>query len=332
MIYSSRYLVILAMLASTIAACKGGVSVDISGPKIGLGTEISEPVASIGVVIDMNAVFVNGVLYDTSSATVALNGVTVTTASILPGHYVHVDGRINSLGIAGTARFVNIESNLVGPLERVDPLDNRITVLGQTVIMGAYTHLGPGIEPGDLGSLPRDTVLAISGYATAEGQLAATRIDIAATGAPVQIIGRVSDIDLATFRIRIGQLEIDYSAVSRIDLPAGAPGLDDFVLVRGTVAGEVFVAKELGAVHGASARATGEPTYLEGLVTRVVGNRVFETGASNFTVDSTTEYRNGNFVDIGNNTQLRVYGRVGDDGVTINADRIEFLALLDRHL
>ena len=332
MIHSPRYLVILVMLASAIAACKGGVSVDISGPKIGLGTEISEPVASIGVVIDMNDVLVNGVLYDTSSATVALNGATVTSASILPGHYVHLDGRITGPGITGTARFVKIESNLVGPLERVDSPDNRITVLGQTVIMGAHTHLGPGIEPGDLGSLPLDTILAVSGYATAEGQLAATRIDIAATGALLQIIGRVSDIDLASLRIGIGQLAIDYSAVSRIELPTGSPGLDGFVQVRGTLAGGVFVAQELAAVHGASARSTGERTYLEGLVTRVVDNRVFETGASRFTVDSTTEYRNGNFADIGNNTQLRVYGRVGDDGVTINADRIEFLALLDRHL
>ena len=313
-----------------IAACEGGVSVDISGPKIGFAPEISEPVTSIGVAVTNSDIRVNGVRYSTRSATIRLNGTIVGTASILPGHYVHITGRVHGLGLDGTAEYVDIDSSIVGPLESVDVVENQLTVLGQTVMIGASTSLGAGIDPGNFDGLPVGVVLRVSGYAMANGHLAATRIDLVAGTTIEQVIGKVTVLNTATMRFRIGGLEVDYSAARYIALPQGAPSPGDYVLVRGNLVGDTLRADELAGVRGSAGRDVRERTYLEGVVTDTVDTSRFDVGAFRIAMRASTKFENGARTDLDVGAQVRIYGRVGTDGATIDADEIEYRPLLDR--
>lgn len=322
---------LLLLTCAAFAACDGGgVSVDIRGPTFKAGSAISEPVASVGVATVGNGIHVNGVRYDTHTATILINGTVSTTDSLETGHFVQVEGRVGGLGLTGSATLVNMDANVIGLVENVNFDDHTVTVMGQTVYIGTTTHFGAGLDPNDLGSVRLGARVAVSGYATGDSGLAATRIELAPANAMAQVIGTALAVDTGQRTVRVGALDVDYSGSRVIELPAGFPRAGETVLVRGELVNGVLQADELLPMFATGTRTARQRVYLEGLVTQLNSQRAFDVGAYRVSTSGSTSFQNGERGALGADSQIRVYGRIGSDGVTIVADTITYLTLVDR--
>ncbi len=87
---------------------------------------------------------------------------------------------------------------------------------------------------------------------------------------------------------------------------------------------------ELRSTYATGPRAVRERVYLEGLVTQFSNTSAFRIGAHRVSTTGTTNFRNGIADDLRADSQIRVYGRIGSDGVTIVADTITYLTLVER--
>ena len=132
-----------------LGACSGGdVNVDIDGPVIPNipPASTNEAITAHGVISDLGSVTVNDVTYATNGAMVTVNGQAGTLADLELGQVVTLTGRINWAGQTGTANRIELDANLVGPVESIDAANGRLLVMGQTVIRDADTVFGNGID------------------------------------------------------------------------------------------------------------------------------------------------------------------------------------------
>ncbi len=83
-----RYLSLMTVFIAGLTACGGGTQV--AGGGIG-GTGISQ-----GSITAFGSVWVNGVEFDTSNASILRNGSSVTQSDLAIGMVVTVDGSVNS--------------------------------------------------------------------------------------------------------------------------------------------------------------------------------------------------------------------------------------------
>src|SRR3569832_2749065 len=110
------------VLPAGLAACTGD-GTQTAGGGIGV-TGVSQ-----GPITGSGSIFVNGVEFDTSGATILRDGATVTQNDLRIGMVVTVDGSIN--GSSGTAATVTNAKELEGPNSQKTKA-NTLTVLGQT--------------------------------------------------------------------------------------------------------------------------------------------------------------------------------------------------------
>jgi hypothetical protein len=204
----------LFFAALLIAACSGdGVSIEVQGPDIGPFPPIQteEAIEARGTITGLGGITINGVRYLTNNATVTMNGAPGTLSDLRHGQIVTVTGRIESDSNMGTANHIEFDANIIGAVENLDAPGWLLMVMGQTVRVDADTRFDASIDAATFSGLTVGSKVSVSGYADAAGAINATRIDLAATNAELQLIGDVADLDLANLVFRINGLTIDYS-------------------------------------------------------------------------------------------------------------------------
>ena len=145
-------------------------------------------VAIIGVVTGFASICVNGeeVFYDKNTP-VYDNGIAARLSSLATGKMVmlkadRVDGQLR-------ARSIGLFDAVAGPVERIDTKLNQMQVMGQTV------RLSQNIKQETKG-LSLNTSVRVSGHRLDNGEIVATRVDIAKTDATAaSTIGLVTSID-----------------------------------------------------------------------------------------------------------------------------------------
>jgi len=311
-----------------LAACSGGnVTVGVNIPD--LSPELfSEPVTSMGVISGLNSVAVNDVLYDTHAATVVLNGRTRSIHDLAPGQYVQVEGMIYAPGFEGTASHINVDANVIGSIDAINPTIDQLVVLGQVISTGPQTVFGPGIDPASFAGLSVGSDVQVSGFPTANGRIAATRIELDPGITATQVIGSVSGLDIANMLFHIGDLTIDYGNTIMIDLPGGTPSNGMFLVARGGPVIDIMRVTELTSIHSSGRREPHERTFVEGFITRFHTSTNFDVNGYRVSTDSRTRFKNGSPEDLQLNSQVRIYGRVHADRLTIIADEVDFARVL----
>jgi hypothetical protein len=317
-------------IAFTIVACtsSGGGGGDTAG--IGGSGFIST-----GSITGFGSVFVNGVEFDTDSATFDIEGTPGLQSDLAVGMVVKVNGNINDDGITGTADSISFDDELQGPVTPlpgktgiiydVDGVSATFAVLGTKVII--YSS-GTTFDVDD--DLPTSTVfdfdtiavnnnIEISGYFDNEGTLQATRVELKDVkfdpNSTVEIEGVISNLNGTTFNL--GSLIVDASAASLEDLPNGLQN-SLLVEVEGTydMASNTVTAKEVEAEDD-SAEDTDE-FEVEGIITDYINDSNFKV--SGITVDaSNLSLAAGTLM---NDLLIEAEGPI-IDGVLI-ADEIEF--------
>ncbi|MBI5039410.1 MAG: hypothetical protein HZC13_06615 [Nitrospirae bacterium] len=299
-----------------LVACGTGDPGGLAGGGIG-GTGIS-----VGKITAFGSVFVNGVEFETSDATITTDGKTAIQDDLEIGMIVAVEGTFNVDGVRGTAKSIKFKDNLEGPVGSVDTgAAQTLTVLGQTVkvdsstdiydvsgnssdIKGVrYTLSSIDINSGD--------IVEVSGFVDSTGVIHATYIKVKESSGEgeIEIKGTISNLHVNFKTFNIGALVVDYNGDVQIEVPNGLLSNDQFVEVKGTsvvdnagvltlTASKIEAEDEIFSIAG---RTEGGKVEVEGVVTSV----------TNRDLEKKFEINNGQQVQITDNTKIKKNDSVG---------------------
>lgn len=197
-----------------LSACGGGGSFDFSG--VGTGGTGS---FSSGSISGFGSIIVNKVRYDDTSALVTDDdGRTLTNTALRLGMVVEVEGSNIATDAAGLRRAsasrIQVRSEILGPVERLDPVAGTLTVLGQSVRTTAATVFSDGVR-GGLTGLAIGQAVSVHGDRDTAGVCVASRIELRTPPASYRLRGPVSGVDTAAQRLRIGEAVIFYGDAQR---------------------------------------------------------------------------------------------------------------------
>lgn len=320
-------LALLALL--TLASC-GGVDSVAGGGIGGTGTISVGPISALG------SIFVNGIEFDTTTATVDLNGSQANGSVLQVGMVVTVDGTVNADGRTGMATSVVYDDNLQGPITAIDQASGTMTVLNQTIRTDSGTLFVTGGAMSGLAGLGQGDIVAVSGLPMDDGSIHATRISQQAAGSEFQISGPVEAATGTTFMIN-GQI-VDISQLSSgMGMPSmngngpqnrtngTVPQNGDIVAVIGELNGEgIMIASKLRMLNSLPTgnRQMGLTGYIQ-----TASDGSFTMGASmmgkvTVLVTPETVFSTGSADDLRQGAQVRVTGSMSMG--TITAQEISF--------
>jgi hypothetical protein len=265
--------VLAGLLAATLLAGCGGSDGD-SAASAGDSNVTTGTISGFDA---GNAVVVNGVAFDASSAQVVDDDDAGSSRSALKlGLEVEVrSGRVDRSG--GTARALNIafSSSLVGLVDAVDVEAGQITVIGQTVQVSDGTLFDDDIE-GGLAGVTVGSILKVSGiFDASTGITTATRIDLKGAVNFFRLRGVVSALDLTARTLQIGGQPVSFANVADDKLPGT---LADGAVIRAVVetaqVDGVWVAVRLKAENRFV--ADGANVDIDGIVTEFTSQTAFE--------------------------------------------------------
>lgn len=321
---ASRILLALLtlLIPVTFASCGDGTGgVDLAGGGIG-GTGIS-----VGKITGFGSVFVNGVEFETTDATITKDGIPVSENDLRVGMIVTVRGEFNADGTTGTANSIEFEDNMEGPISAgsIDLVNQTFDMLGQTVqVDGATVFEGTT----DLSTLADGYIVQVSGFVGADGTIHAAYVELKSTVfvpgvTEVEIKGIISNLNTGSSTFTIGTLTVDYSSAT--ELPSGGLINDLYVEVEGTLDanGQVLSARSIEVEDDIFEEIKGERIEIEGIVTSLVDvNGQFEVNGRPVKITGTTRFEDGaTEVDILLGVEIEVEGTVDEDGVIV-ADEI----------
>ena len=297
---------VLVLAIGLLGACSSGGGGDLAGGGIS-GTGVYN-----GVITSFGSVFVNGVEFDTTGASITANDAVATEGDLEVGMKVRVEAE------GTTARSVAFDPEVIGPVESIDTVNDRIVVLGQTVQIEGTTVLR-GF--GGILDLTAGDVVVVSGFFDAEGVIRAVYVELKPAASVVEVKGAVSNLDDVLRIFTINGLSVDYSGMA--EPPALQNG--DFVEARGTLSSGTLVATHVEVEDPVGTALPGSEMGVEGIVTSFTSAYDFEVNGLKVRTTESTVYENGRQGDVGLNVLVTVEGTVGDDGVLI-AEKVEFLS------
>ena len=130
---------------------------------------------AVGPITGFGSVIVNGVTYDTSSATFTKDGQPATQDDFSVGQVVVVKGSVDDDGTNATADSVEFDDVVEGPVSSHNTTTGEFVVLGQTVRIVATTSFDD--TPACPADLTQAIAVEVSGLADANGVIEATRIE-----------------------------------------------------------------------------------------------------------------------------------------------------------
>jgi Domain of unknown function (DUF5666) len=310
---------------AVLVACGGGSTGSMSMSQAGM-----QPVVTSGTITAFGSVFVNGVRYDVSAASLTKNDNSVAQSALAVGEVALVRGREDAQSGQGAADSVDVEDRVVGPIAMMPAIDvagGQLTVLGQTISVTASTSFGPGITPGDLTGLKSGDSVEVSGLPGMGGVIMATRIARADSTEPLQVMGTVGTVNTAAHTLMINALTVDFSAVANLSgFASGQPATGDLVIARGTVFDATAVKLTATTLREAETdgddQSQGGMVEEEGLITRFASAMDFDVAGSKVTTTASTVFKNGTAADLALNVRVEVRGTLDANKVLV-ADVVE---------
>jgi len=283
------------------------------------GTGRARTVIAYGPITAFGSIFVDGVEYSLDNASISVNGQPATASQLEVGQIVTVQGVRAPNASTGAAASVSFAADVIGPVSQLDVGGHTLTVLGQTVRIDGATLLGAGIQGGTFAGLQPGAMVQVSAFEDATGDLHASRIDLLAGSAPLQVKGTVEALDPSAHTFKLNELTVDYSGV---EVSGGK-------LVNGTIAtvqanespaGTVLYASQvrLSSGLGGTAQQQGE---LEGLVTSMTSPQSFIVAGQTVQTDTGTHFvLHGQ--TLAPNLAVKIHGGFTAAGVLL-ADQVE---------
>lgn len=320
--------VVIAGITMALLIAAGGCNVTTANG--GTGGTGATAVISRGTISDIGSIWVNGVRYDTTGATITLaDGSTVSDPEGTAGGTLLRKGMLVTLtgdrnGGVGQASRVSYHRSLLGPVADVTlvaGLPSSVGVLGQRVLIdvaSGFTRL----EPPDWVPAPHEWV-EVSGFDRPDGRFHASYLRRIGPQAEVQIAGVVTAVDLSAWTCTVNGatavvVPVDY------DLPALVPGSHVVVDgVPGPFAGVVLASAPPRITDPQLEGAPGMEAEVEGVVTASLASSEFVVAGQGVTVTGETRFEGGSLADVVVGSALEVHGTLAADG-RLEATEVRF--------
>jgi hypothetical protein len=319
---------ILGLLMATLlaVACGGG---GYGGSSIaGIDrTGLPNFALAFGTISGFGSVIVNGVHYDTSTSSFTIDGQPGSQDDLRVGDVVLVQGTLPANSTNGTATSVIYDDSVEGPISFIDGDTSTLIVLGQTVQISADTSFDDRISPASIDGLSVNDVIEVSGFVSATGSIAATRIEPKAASTGFEVTGLVSAHNAGAMTFMINGLTIDYGSQTVLldNFPGGVITDGDLVEVKGSTSlgagGELIATR----VEFKANRFGGGANYhleVEGLITRFASQTDFDVSGVTVTTNGSTTFQ-GDVNNLGLNVKVEVEGALDSSGTTLVASRVD---------
>jgi Domain of unknown function (DUF5666) len=312
---------IFVAAAAALVACGGG-----SGMSSTIPTGTAQVMAT-GTITGFGSIYVNGVRFKTTSATIRKNGQVVAQSALKVGEIARIKGSKNDSDGTGNADSVDVDENVVGPIATIDTTHNTLTVLGQTVKIDGGTSFSSDVQPADITGLKVADFVEVSGLTAADGSITATRIGREASAGTLQVLGTVASVDTVAHTFMINALIVNYSGANLTGFTGGQPANGDLVEVHGTTFASASTTLTATAVDRqmSDQEQAGDHRDMEreGLITRFASATDFDVADEPVTTTSATVYRNGTVADLALNAKVEVEGSLSSSNVLV-ADVVSF--------
>jgi hypothetical protein len=326
-----RFILSLLSILVLVSACGGGGGGSSSAgqqagppppppPPPGRNSIVVGPISGFGSII------VNGVRYDTSSATFDVDDSTGSESDLKVGQVVTIAARTDSSGNA-TAESVVFDDAVQGPISAMDLANNQLTILGQTVIITGTTSFDDSISPASIDGLSVNDVVEVSGQFDANRDIIAFRIEPKPANLEFEVHGFIENLNSANFTFNLNALSVDYmTALIDDDFGANGPQNGDFVEVKGSSlnASGALIASELDFEgNNDQIGDDGVDAEIHGLITEFQSASSFSVAGIPVVTNSGTIFEFGSTSDLALNVRVEVEGTFNANGVLV-ADKVKF--------
>lgn len=314
-----KHFIYAVFIGTALAACGGGGGNQVAGID-----RTGNPVAksAVGTVTGFGSIIVNGVTYNTDTATFTIDGDPGSQSDLNVGDVVVVTATVDSAGNA-TATSVVFDDVVEGAISSIDSAAETLTVLGQLVRVGPETSFDDSVPQGSLAGLQVGNVIEVTGFRNAIGEIEATRIELEGPGGDSEVTGIVMNLDTAASTFMIAGLTVDYSAAQLEDFPAGGIADGDLVEAKGTeTPGGVLQATSVEFKDDDFDNDDGDELEVEGFITRFASATDFDVGTVSVTTNGATVFEGGSANDLGLNIKVEVEGEFDANG-TLVADKVD---------
>ena len=309
-----RQFLLATVIAIVAVACGSGGS----GMSQSSGTT---PLIATRTITGFGSIYVNGIHFQTTSATIRKNGQTVDQSQLAVGEVARIKGSKNDADGTGDADEVDVDEAVIGPIDKIDTTGGTVTVLAQIVKINAGTSFSKDIQPADITGLKTGDVIHVSGMTDSSGAIVATRIEKGSASSPLQVVGTVAGLNAGSHTFMINALTVDYSSANLTGFASGAPSNGDVVEAQGTSFDATT--QTLTATHVQREMTDQEEAgddrdmEREGLITRFASATDFDVAGKPVTTTSSTEYRNGTAADLALNVKVEVEGMLNSSNVLV---------------
>jgi Domain of unknown function (DUF5666) len=312
-------------LAAGVTACSLIVLAACGGGGDDGGSSGNPPVAGAsnytqGPITGFGSVFVGGVRFDDSSASVVdEDGNSVSRSLLKLGVTVEVDSGSISVGSSSAlALRIRLGNEVKGPVSDIDTAASTVKVLGQTVLITTSTLFDETLM-GGLSALRDGQIIEVYGINDpANKRVVATRIEAEDGANFYKLRGQIVNLDTTAKTFTINDVVFNYAS-----LPAGSvpPGLVNGqyvrVLVQTTqVNGQWVVAQIRGGLRVPDARMNSK---VEGIITSFTSTSTFQVNG--LAVDASAASFPDGTAGIVLGARVEVYGTV-ENGVIV-ASKVE---------
>jgi len=309
---TQRFALLAAAAALSIASCGGGTG--------GTGMTGNSPTTSFGTITDFGSVFVNGVEFSTSGATITLDGNPVTQNELRRGMVVTVSG--SRSGSSGSATRIAVDDAVKGFVEAKTDA-NHWTVMGQTVLVDDQTRFENNVQPG-LGEFAE-----VHGLVVADGTISGGFIEKKNSPFPAfQVKGFVKNHSDAAKTFDIGALTVNYGSATINDMPNPATTSWNGLLVEAKGNACTGTAPVCGTLTASTVEPNGPQMQdvadfeVEGFVTKINSPTDFVVGNQRVVTTASTLFEGGVATDIVIGVRLEVEGVLS--GGILTASKVEF--------
>ena len=301
----------------------------------GSGASASGPsMAAAGAITGFGTVHLNGLVFETTMATITLDGRAGTQDDLRPGQFIQVKGHHDDAHNQDFADQIDFRGNVIGPVSAVDNTAQTLVVLGQTVHVTEDTSFDDDISTSSLAGIAVGDLVEVSGTPSMDGSIQATRIEGKAVGTTLQVIGTAASTDATAKTLKINALAVDFSAATLVDFPASGPKDGDVVEATGTTLSSTggLLATRLELRSGKDVVPDGNgQVNVGGLISRFASATDFDVAGRKVTTSSSTVFDGGSAADLALNVSVEIEGTLNSSG-TIVATKVEIRRPVDARL
>ena len=302
-----------ALACAALVACGGGGDTAGNAAPPAPAATSEQNVLVSGAITGFGSVYVNGLRYDTSNASISKDGAPITQQGLRVGQIVTLQGRVDDSSGRAVADSIRQDDNLEGPISSLDAAAQTFVVLAHTVRVTAETSFDDSLGT-SFAALSVGLQVEVSGMPNASGDIIATRIERRGAGVTqLEILGKVASLDTTARKFNIDRLVVNYSSAALQDFSSAGIANGQTVEVKGNslnAAGELVATRVELRNFESSSSSGAFKREIEGLVTRYASATDFDVAGRPVTTTASTRYENGTVADLALNVKLEAEGQI----------------------